>query len=138
MVRNIFRQLEPINLSYRIGYTNRRITHAYVSRGHSKFIYTETQIAFYFTVCTVTSKNWPQYLRLKNECSTFCNVGSHFDHPNKRPVFTRVLGIRNAPLCLYVSELHVTCCSDCKYVVLMTSVYLLTCCHSLLPYTFIC
>jgi hypothetical protein len=102
---------------------DRCINYVYGSSAYSEFVYTETQDEFFFTVLSIPFNNWSEYPRLKHKCSRFCNVGMHFDHPNKRPVCT----------CVYVSQayhytsLYQNCMShvvvDYKYVVYIERVY---------------
>jgi len=47
MIQDIFRHVDHINLSYGIACMDRRINDVCGSREHSKFIYTETQDAFF-------------------------------------------------------------------------------------------
>ena len=74
IVLDVFRNLDPTYLPYDIVCTDRRITYTYSSIARCRFIYTE--------------------------CSTFFNVGNHFDPPQKRPVCNSV----------YVLEIHHYAC----------------------------
>ena len=53
---DVFRHLDPINLPYGTACMDRRVTYVYGSSGHSQIIYTETQDAFFFTVCRIHFK----------------------------------------------------------------------------------
>ena len=48
IVMDIFRNLNPTYLPYGIVCTDRRITYTYGSTARSKFIYTETEDAFFY------------------------------------------------------------------------------------------
>ena len=57
MVVNIFRDLGPINLPYGVVCMDRRITYTYGSSAHSEFIYTETHVTLFFTLCRILFNN---------------------------------------------------------------------------------
>jgi len=75
---------------------DRRVNYTYVSRGHSKLIYTENENAFFLFVRRTPFNNLSEDHRHKHERSTFCNGGSRFEQTKKGLVCASV----------YVSEIH--------------------------------
>jgi hypothetical protein len=57
-------QIVIINFKYVIVCMERRIGYVYRSSVHSKFIYTETQVAFFFTACRIPCNSRLEYHRL--------------------------------------------------------------------------
>jgi hypothetical protein len=114
-----------------------RVNCAFGSIGHSNFICTETHHEFNFIASRILV-NLISNRRLEQEYSKFYYIGSHFGPPKKRPVSNFVLCITNPPICLYESIMHVTCCIECKYVMQIERVYLLTFCYLLRACTYIC
>ena len=115
IVLDVFRDLDPTYLPYGIVCMDRRITYTYGSTARSKFIYTETEDATFLPFVETFLTICQNILDLNKIVLHFAMSEVILPLP-RTPSVLLCLYITNPPLCLYVSELHVTCCSDCKYM----------------------